>query len=81
MNPSSPLLLSGQNLSLGEVHAVARGMRDVGLAPATRQRMDASRDVINGILQKEVAVYGVNTGFGKLSDVRIPGNRLNGTSR
>ena len=77
MNPSSPLLLSGQNLSLEEVHAVARGMRDVGLAPATRQRMDASRQVISGILQNEVAVYGVNTGFGKLSDVRIPANRLN----
>jgi histidine ammonia-lyase len=38
--------------------------------------VDASRQLIERILKKEVAVYGVNTGFGKLSDVRIPGNHL-----
>ncbi len=77
MNPLSPLLLSGQNLSLEEVHAVAYGERGVGLAPSSLARVDASRQVIEDILKKEIAVYGVNTGFGKLSDVRVPANRLN----
>ena len=48
----------------------------MGLATSAVARVDASRQLIEKILEKEVAVYGVNTGFGKLSDVRIPGSRL-----
>jgi histidine ammonia-lyase len=48
----------------------------VGLSPSAFARVDASRELIESILEKEVAIYGVNTGFGKLSDVRIPGNHL-----
>jgi histidine ammonia-lyase len=76
MNRLAPLLLSGQNLNLDEIHHVARGGRQVGLAPSAFARVDASRELIESILEKEVAIYGVNTGFGKLSDVRIPGNHL-----
>jgi histidine ammonia-lyase len=38
--------------------------------------VDASRQLIETILESGAAVYGVNTGFGKLSDVRIPGEHL-----
>ena len=76
MNPSSPLLLSGQSLSLEDVHAVARGLRKVALNPSSLPRIAAARQVIGNILEKEKAIYGVNTGFGKLSDVRIPADRL-----
>ena len=76
MNSSPSLLLSGQKLSLEEVQGVACGLRKVELNPSSVQRVDASRQTINSILKKEVAVYGVNTGFGKLSDVRIPADRL-----
>ena len=76
MNFSSPLWLSGQNLSLEEVEAVARGLGKAGLNPSSVARVDAARQTIENILKKDVAVYGVNTGFGKLSDVRIPANRL-----
>jgi histidine ammonia-lyase len=48
----------------------------VGLSPSAFARVDASRELIESILEKEVAIYGVNTGFGKLSDVRIPGDHL-----
>ena len=34
--------------------------------------MGASRKVINDIVTRDAVVYGVNTGFGKLADVRIP---------
>ena len=76
MNSSLPLLLSGKNLSLEEVDSVARGLGKVGLNPSSLARVDAARQTIENILRKDVAVYGVNTGFGKLSDVRIPGNHL-----
>ncbi|MGB0054938.1 MAG: histidine ammonia-lyase [Terracidiphilus sp.] len=76
MNHSAQLLLSGQNLSLDEIHTVARRGRQVGLAPSALAGVDSSRQLIEEILKKEVAVYGVNTGFGKLSEVRIPGDHL-----
>src|SRR6202023_732144 len=34
--------------------------------------MGASGRVINDIVTRDAVVYGVNTGFGKLADVRIP---------
>ena len=76
MNHTSPLLLSGKNLSLAEICEVARKGRQVGLDPAVLPRVEASRQVIERILEEEGAVYGVNTGFGKLSDVRIPRHHL-----
>jgi histidine ammonia-lyase len=76
MNDSAALLLSGKNLSLEDIHHVARSGRQVGLAASALESVDASRQLIETILESGVAVYGVNTGFGKLSDVRIPGEHL-----
>src|SRR5438270_2351426 len=64
--------LSGQPLSLEDIAAVAAGREEVHLASSARARMAASRKVIDDIVARDAVVYGVNTGFGKLSDVRIP---------
>ncbi|MBA3273015.1 MAG: histidine ammonia-lyase [Chthoniobacterales bacterium] len=63
--------LSGQQLSLGEVAAVAIAHEPVELAGAVHARIDASRRVIEEITEGDAVVYGVNTGFGKLSEVHI----------
>lgn len=76
MDHSAPLLLSGQNLTLEEIDAVTRGGRQVGFESSCLVRVEAAREVIKRILEEEEAVYGVNTGFGKLSEVRIPGGHL-----
>ncbi|HVT95900.1 MAG TPA: histidine ammonia-lyase [Acidobacteriaceae bacterium] len=68
---SSPLLLSGQPLSLDEIGQVALHNRAVALDPAALPRIRESRAVVDGLLARGATVYGVNTGFGKLSDVRI----------
>ena len=68
---SSPLLLSGQPLTLDEICQVSLGDRAVALDPAALPRIRASRAVVDGLLKHGETVYGVNTGFGKLSDVRI----------
>jgi len=68
--------LNGQRLSLAEVSAVARAMEQVSLAPAARARIDESRRVIEQIIAENRTVYGVNTGFGKLSDVRIDPSQI-----
>jgi histidine ammonia-lyase len=68
---STPLLLSGQPLSLDEISQVALAGRAVALDPAALPRIRESRAVVDGLLARGETAYGVNTGFGKLSDVRI----------
>ena len=65
------LELSGQRLTLEQIDAVASDRLDVALAATARERVRASREVINGVLREGRVIYGVNTGFGKLSDVHI----------
>ncbi len=69
-------MLDGQALTLAEIEAVALGGRPVGIAATALARVAASRALIEGILAEGQTVYGVNTGFGKLSDVRIPEGNL-----
>jgi histidine ammonia-lyase len=64
--------LGGKPLSLEEAAAVAYGHEPVQIAAASRARVLASRRVVDDIVAREALVYGVNTGFGKLADVRIP---------
>ncbi len=64
-------LLDGESLTLEGVHSVAVESEPVALAPEARRRMEASRAAIERILETDKVVYGVNTGVGKLADVRI----------
>lgn len=65
------LHLDGSPLTLDDLHAVAHANLLVTLSPEAREKMAASRAVIERILVEHAPVYGVNTGFGKLSDVKI----------
>ncbi len=64
--------LKGEQISLGELAAVAVAGETVHISSVVRPRVLASRKIIEEIVAREEVVYGVNTGFGKLSDVRIP---------
>lgn len=70
------LELNGQRLTLEEVYDVARGAGHVVLAAQAHVRIEDSRRVVEKILNDERVVYGVNTGFGKLADVRIAPSEL-----
>jgi histidine ammonia-lyase len=70
------LELDGQALTLEEVAAVALGEERVALAPNARARALMSRAVVEKIIAEGRTVYGVNTGFGKLSDVHIEPSEL-----
>ncbi|HLY40533.1 MAG TPA: histidine ammonia-lyase [Terracidiphilus sp.] len=70
------LLLDGQPLTLSEIERVSVHGDRAELAPAARTRVAKSRALIEQILAEGETVYGVNTGFGKLSDVRIPQEKL-----
>jgi histidine ammonia-lyase len=64
--------LNGQPLSLEQIARVARGEERVSLAAEARVRIEAARALVERIVEEGRVVYGVNTGFGKLSDYSIP---------
>src|SRR5207253_10946945 len=66
-----PLLIDGESLTIENVHEVAFDRRRVALHPGAMKKMSQSRAVIDAIVREDRAVYGVSTGFGKLSDVHI----------
>ncbi len=70
------LQLDGNSLTIADVAAVADGTQSVELAPAARERMRATRAIVEGIAARGEAVYGVTTGFGKLSDIAIAPDQL-----
>src|SRR5215218_2424079 len=71
----TPVTLDGQSLTLDDVVAVASGA-PVEIAPAARARMERANEVVAALVAGNAVAYGVTTGFGKLSDVAIPRERL-----
>ena len=65
------LQLNGQQLTLQQIADVATGNEHVTLAAEARLRAEEARRVVEQIVAQNRTVYGVNTGFGKLSDVSI----------
>ncbi|MDO8502882.1 MAG: histidine ammonia-lyase [Gemmatimonadaceae bacterium] len=68
--------LDGESLTIEAVRAVAVDRARVELAPAARGRMMETQKVVAGIVERGDVVYGVTTGFGKLSEIAIPRHRL-----
>src|SRR6184192_2796543 len=68
--------LNGEQISLVQLAAVALGAEVVRISSLARPRILASRKAIEQIVARDAVVYGVNTGFGKLSDVRVPQDDL-----
>jgi histidine ammonia-lyase len=68
--------LNGQPLTLTDIAAVALNGEAVRISTLAQPRILASRKVVEEIIARDAVVYGVTTGFGKLSDVRIPREAL-----
>lgn len=68
----APVHLEGAELRIDDVVAVARREAPVRIGPEAYHCMDAARAVVEAVLTRGEVVYGVNTGFGELSRVRIP---------
>jgi len=64
----TPLEIDGHHLTLEDLWDVSRGHRPVRLAPGVRERLRTRRRQAEEVLASGEAVYGVNTGFGGLSD-------------
>jgi histidine ammonia-lyase len=66
------IVLTGADLTIDDVEAVARRGAAASLDDAARSRMQEAREVIEGLVAEGAVVYGVTTGFGDLASVSIP---------
>ncbi len=66
-----PLLLEGGPLTIAEVVQVARCGRQVRIGDEAMRRLAASRSRVEACLGDGQAHYGINTGFGSLSQQRV----------
>ena len=67
----NPIPLDGDRLTLDQLFSIALDQAPAEIPPAAHERMNASRAVIETLLASDAKVYGVNTGFGKMANVRI----------
>lgn len=75
------VVLNGEPLELDEIVAVAVGDATVAFAREAYPRMEASRRVVEALIARGETAYGINTGFGKLSDVKIAADELEALQR
>ncbi len=59
--------IDGEHLTIEALHRLALGDAEAELSAAAREKMKASRAAIEKLIGAGGAVYGVNTGFGKMA--------------
>src|SRR5580704_19181818 len=70
------ILLDGSSLTLDDLLAIADRYEPVGLATGAVGRVRAARAVVERKANGDEPVYGINTGFGSLADVKIAPHAL-----
>ena len=70
------LSIDGFSLTIEDVVDTGRNLTTVSLSPNARTRMGESRSIVEGIIESDEVVYGINTGFGALSSVTIDSSEL-----
>lgn len=60
--------LTGDTLSVGEVMRIAQGGEEVAMSEPAIKRLETYRSLLEQKIARGEVIYGVNTGFGSLSD-------------
>ena len=69
------VVLNGDGLTLDDFERVAGGV-PVAISDQVGERIEKSRAVVDELLAEGHTLYGINTGFGKLSNKRIPADQV-----
>jgi histidine ammonia-lyase len=67
---TGPIVLTGEDLTVADVWAVAVEGAAVALGESARERMARARALVDGVQGEHT--YGVNTGFGRFVSAHIP---------
>ncbi len=72
----TPLALDGEQLTIEDVVAVARGHRPVHVPEEALAHVRAVRAVVEALLARGEPAYGLNTGLGAFSRQAVPPDEL-----
>ena len=64
--------IDGSSLTIEKTVSVAKGFEKVSLSPTAEENIERSHKSLMDLIQSGKMVYGVNTGFGSLLNVKIP---------
>jgi histidine ammonia-lyase len=67
----NPARLNGNDLTFTDLHEIVYRRRPVLPSGDAREKINAAREVIDTLVENNELAYAINTGVGKLSDVRI----------
>src|SRR5437773_7356430 len=70
------ILLDGSSLTIEQLVAIADRAEHVALGSDARERVRASRAVVDRRARGDEPAYGINTGFGSFADVKIAPDAL-----
>lgn len=65
------VVLDGETLTVAQAVEVSRRFAPVCISEAGRQKIEASRAIVERVLESEEPVYGISTGFGEFSKIFI----------
>ena len=71
-NVSEFVHIDGNNLTIPELLSLSDFDKKIALLPQVRERIDSARRFLESRIEKGETIYGINTGFGKLANTRIP---------
>lgn len=63
--------LTGNTLTIGQMNDILFGHQQISVASDSLEKVKASRKAVDKIVTGNKSVYGINTGFGKFSNVAI----------
>ncbi|MCD6382827.1 MAG: aromatic amino acid lyase, partial [Candidatus Hydrothermae bacterium] len=68
--------INGKNLNLHDFVKVAEGTETPRLAPGTREELELLRQKVEEKVRSDRPIYGINTGVGRLAEVKIERDHL-----
>ena len=73
---NAEIVLDGNSLTIEQVISVSNFNTKVRLSNSSISTIKDSRNLVENIISSGDVVYGINTGFGALSNVTIPTDKL-----
>ena len=67
----APILIDGDRLTLDQLEKIVYAQNPVGISGDARAKIDSARALVDKVVRENRLAYGITTGVGKLSDVRI----------
>ena len=71
-----PVIITGNDLTLEELKRVVYNFEKIELHPDSVLKVNRCREYIENIVKENRVVYGITTGFGKFSTIRIPPEQI-----